>query len=40
MNMWRPGPAWFKKECPKLADIAARVAKLDAMREVWERNVD
>ncbi len=40
MNMWRPGPAWFKRECPKLADIAARVAKLDAMREVWKRNVD
>jgi GST-like protein len=40
MTMWRPGPAWFKTECPKLADIAARVAKLDALREVWTRNVD
>jgi GST-like protein len=40
MNMWRPGPAWFKKECPALADIAARVAKLDALGVVWARNVD
>jgi GST-like protein len=40
MNLWRPGPAWFKKECPALADIAARVAKLDALRDVWKRNVD
>jgi len=40
MNMWRPGPAWFKTECPALADIAARVAKLDALAVVWARNVD
>ena len=39
MNMWRPGPAWFQKECPALATIAARVAKLDVLREVWARNV-
>lgn len=40
MNMWRPGPAWFKNEAPALAAIAARVAKLDMLRAVWERNVD
>ena len=40
MNMWRPGPDWFKQECPALADIAARVAKLDALGVVWARNVD
>jgi GST-like protein len=40
MNTWRPGPAWFKQECLALAAIAARVAKLDALREVWQRNVD
>lgn len=40
MNMWRPGPAWFKTECPALAAIAARVAKLDALRAVWAGNVD
>ena len=40
MNMWRPGPAWFKKECPALAAIAARVGKLDALRAVWANNVD
>lgn len=40
MSMWRPGPAWFKQECPALADIAARVSQMDALREVWARNVD
>jgi GST-like protein len=40
MNMWRPGPDWFKRECPALADIAARVSKMDALQEVWARNVD
>jgi GST-like protein len=40
MNMWRPGPAWFSQECPALADIAERVARLDALRDVWTRNVD
>ena len=40
MSMWWPGPDWFKQECPALADIAARVSKLDAVREVWARNVD
>ena len=40
MNMWRPGPAWFKKEAPALAAIAARVANLDTLRAVWARNVD
>lgn len=40
MNMWRPGPDWFKQECPALAAIAGSVSKLDALREVWARNVD
>jgi GST-like protein len=40
MNMWRPGPDWFKQECPALAGIAVRVARMDALREVWARNVD
>jgi len=40
MNMWRPGPAWFKLECPALVGIADRVAHLDALRDVWARNVD
>jgi GST-like protein len=40
MNMWRPGPAWFKQECPTLAAIAERVSQLDALRDVWKRNVD
>ena len=40
MNMWRPGPAWFKQECPALAGIVDRVARLDALRDVWTRNVD
>jgi GST-like protein len=39
MSLWRPGPAWFKKECPQLAAIAGRVKKLDALRDVWARNV-
>ena len=40
MNMWRPGPAWFKQECPALADIAERVSRLDALGVAWARNVD
>jgi GST-like protein len=40
MNLWRPGPDWFKKECPALSDIADRVARLDALGVVWARNVD
>jgi GST-like protein len=40
MSTWRPGPAWFKQEAPALAAIAARVAQLDALRDVWKRNVD
>jgi len=40
MNMWRPGPAWFSEECPALAGIADRVARLDALHDVWTRNVD
>lgn len=40
MNMWRPGPDLFKQECPALAAIAERVAKLDALRDVWKRNAD
>lgn len=40
MNMWRPGPAWFKKECPTLAAIAGRARELDTLRDVWARNVD
>jgi GST-like protein len=40
MTLWRPGPAWFKKECPPLAAIAARVKTLDALRAVWAMNVD
>ena len=40
MNMWRPGPAWFKAECPQLAAIATRVAELGALSEVWKKNVD
>ncbi len=35
---WRPGAAWFAQECPPLAAIAARVAKLDKLRAVWQRN--
>jgi GST-like protein len=38
MNTWRPGPAWFQAECPRLAAIAARVAKLEQLRAVWQRN--
>ncbi|WP_119303836.1 glutathione S-transferase family protein [Dongia deserti] len=38
MNMWRPGPDWFKRECPALAAIAARVSEMDALRDVWKRN--
>lgn len=40
MSMWRPGPDWFKRECHALADIADRVAKHDALRDVWKRNLD
>lgn len=40
MNMWRPGPDWFRQECPALAGIAARVSQMDALRDVWARNVD
>jgi GST-like protein len=35
---WRPGAAWFKEECPRLADIAARASKLEKLRGVWQRN--
>lgn len=40
MNMWRPGPAWFKAECPALTAIAEKVSKMDALGVVWARNVD
>jgi hypothetical protein len=40
MNMWRPGPAWFRQETPALAAIAGRVAQLEPLHEVWQRNVD
>jgi GST-like protein len=39
MNMWRPGPAWFKKECPSLAAVAKRVAALETLGGVWKNNV-
>jgi GST-like protein len=39
MTTWRPGPAWFKQECPALAAIAARVAQLEPLRAVWKRNL-
>jgi GST-like protein len=38
MNMWRPGPAWFKAEAPRLAAIADKVASLEQLRGVWQRN--
>jgi GST-like protein len=40
MTMWRPGAAWFKQECPALAAIAALVAQLESLHEVWQRNAD
>ena len=38
LNHWRPGPAWFRAETPKLAQIAHRVADLETLRPVWDRN--
>jgi GST-like protein len=40
MSTWRPGPAWFQQETPTLAVIAARVAQLEPLRDVWKRNMD
>ena len=38
MATWRPGPAWFRAHCPKLHAVAAQVARIDALRPVWQRN--
>lgn len=38
MVTWRPGPAWFRAQCPKLHAVAAQVARIDALRPVWQRN--
>lgn len=40
MSTWRPGADWFANECPQLAAIAKRVAKLDKLRAAWARNAD
>lgn len=40
MNLWRPRGAWFKTECPQLAAIAACVAEIDTLRDVWTTNVN
>jgi GST-like protein len=38
MNYWRPGRAWFQANTPRLARIAANVAKHPRLAGVWARN--
>jgi len=38
MSQWRPGPAWFADEAPKLAAIAAGVQARPDMAAVFKRN--
>lgn len=38
MTTWRPRLAWFQTHCPKLHAVAAQVARIDALRPVWQRN--
>jgi GST-like protein len=40
LNLWRRGRACFWLETPALAAIAGRVAQLEPLHEVWQRNVD
>lgn len=40
MRTWRPGPEWFKSECPRLAEIGERVARMEKLRAVFVRNWD
>jgi GST-like protein len=38
MTKWRPGPDWFKAECPKLYKIGALMDADPALKKVAERN--
>jgi GST-like protein len=38
MVTWRPRTAWFRTHCPKLHAVAARVAGIEALQPVWQRN--
>jgi GST-like protein len=38
MTQWRPRPAWFTANAPKLAAIAEAARALPALKPVWERN--
>ena len=38
MHYWRPGRKWFEAKTPKLARIAANVAKHPKLAAVWARN--
>lgn len=38
MTQWRPRRAWFEREAPRLAAIAARADALATLRPVWARN--
>jgi GST-like protein len=38
MRHWRPGPAWFSMETPRLDAIAARADALPELEAIWRRN--
>lgn len=38
MTKWRPGPDWFKEECPKLYKIGALMDADPTIRKVADRN--
>jgi GST-like protein len=40
MTHWRPGPEWFRAECPKLLSIAAEVERLPAVAPLFKEQFD
>jgi GST-like protein len=38
LNQWRPGPAWFAANAPRLHGIALKTAAIPALQPVWSRN--
>lgn len=38
MTNWRPGRAWFEKNCPKIHRIAEVTRELPAVRDIYARN--
>ncbi|MBV8062938.1 MAG: hypothetical protein JOY51_05035, partial [Nevskia sp.] len=38
MSRWRPGRAWFARECPQLHAVALAVDARPELAQVWQRN--